>query len=99
MSTSGIYSYWPKVNNPNAEFIQMTSGGYQPPFFFGGSQTPVNLGLDEQKISGNDIYGYISHVHRAEALPVSGKLGRGIATTASKSGKIFLPKHMPTIYK
>jgi hypothetical protein len=35
----------------------------------------------------------------SEALPVSGKLGRGIATTASKSNKIFLPKYMSSIYK
>ena len=99
MSTSGIYSYWPKVNHPNAEFRQMTSGGYQPPFFFGGSQVPVNLGLDTHEIAGSGIQNYKSHVHMSEALPVSGKVGRGITTTASKSGKIFLPKHMPSIYK
>lgn len=100
MSTSGIYNYWPKVNNPNAEYRQMTSGGFQTPFYFGGSQVPVNLHTDEHNITGYGIHGYTSHVHRASALPVSGgRLGRGINTTASKSSKIFLPKHMPTIYK
>ena len=99
MSTAGIYSYWPKVNHPNAEFRQMTSGGYQAPFFFGGSQVPVNLGLDTQEIAGSGIQNYKSHVHMSEALPVSNKVGRGITTTASKSGKIFLPKHVPSIYK
>jgi hypothetical protein len=99
MSTSGIYSYWPKVNNPNANLIQMTSGEFQPPFFFGGSQVPVNLNLDTQKISGSGIHNYSSHIHRSEDLPVSNKTGRGITTTASKSGKIFLPKHMPMVHK
>jgi hypothetical protein len=32
-------------------------------------------------------------------LPVSGSPVRGIATTASKSNKIYLPKYMPTIYR
>jgi len=99
MSSSGIYSYWPKVNNPNTNFIQMTSGEYQPAFFFGGSQVPVNLNLDTQRINGNGIHNYKSHVHMSEELPVSCKSGRGLSTTASKSGKIFLPKHLASIHK
>jgi hypothetical protein len=54
MSASGTYSYWPKVNNPNAQFIQMTSGEYQPPFFFGGSQIPMSLNGNGR---GNGISG------------------------------------------
>lgn len=59
MSTSGTYSYWPKVNNPNTQFVQMTSGEYQPPFFFGGSQIPMALngssgsGLQHTQLPGN----------------------------------------------
>lgn len=99
MSTSGIYNYWPKVNNPNADFKQMTSGGFQPPFFLGGSQIPINLGMEKNHLVGSGVHGYVSHIHRAEDLPVSCKTGRGLNTTASKSGKIFLPKHAPTLYK
>jgi len=39
------YNYNPKVLNPNTIFPQMTSGGFQTPFFFGGSQVPVDLNL------------------------------------------------------
>jgi hypothetical protein len=42
---SGFYNYWPKVNHPDEVFPQMESGGYQPPFFFGGSQVPTALGI------------------------------------------------------
>jgi hypothetical protein len=42
---SGFYNYWPKVNHPNEIFSQMESGGFQPPFFFGGSQVPTALGI------------------------------------------------------
>lgn len=47
---SGFYNYWPKVNHPDEVFAQMESGGFQPPFFFGGSQVPTALG-----IKGNGI--------------------------------------------
>ena len=39
------YNYNPKVLHPNKTFIQMESGGFQTPFFFGGSQVPVGLNL------------------------------------------------------
>jgi hypothetical protein len=39
------YNYNPKVEHPNKVFYQMTSGGFQTPFFFGGSQVPNDLGL------------------------------------------------------
>ena len=32
-------------NNPNSQFIQMTSDALLPPFFFGGSQIPHALGI------------------------------------------------------
>lgn len=52
MSASGTYAYWPKVNNPNKQYIQMESGGNQPMFFFGGSQVPLAFGLNHVKGSG-----------------------------------------------
>lgn len=52
MSASGTYAYWPKVNNPNKQYIQMESGGDQPMFFFGGSQVPLAFGLNHVHGSG-----------------------------------------------
>jgi len=52
MSSSGVYNYWPKVNHPDKMFVQMTSDGFQKPFFFGGSQVPVTLGMNGSGISG-----------------------------------------------
>jgi len=44
MSNSG---YFPNVVNPGINKIQTMSGGFQKPFFFGGSQVPVALGLND----------------------------------------------------
>jgi len=93
MSTAGIYNYHPKVEHPNKVFPQMTSDGFQPPFFFGGSQVPVNLGI----ATGSGIHTpYISHIDHMKALSAK---GRGIETTVQKQHKIYLPKHMKTIKK
>jgi len=42
----GGISQW-KVNNPGMSnhIVQMRSGGFQPPFYMGGSQVPINLGI------------------------------------------------------
>ena len=40
---SGVYNYHIKVENPTKMLPQMAS--HQPPFYFGGSQVPINLGL------------------------------------------------------
>jgi hypothetical protein len=52
---SGFYNYWPKVNHQDEVFAQMTSGGFQPPFFFGGSQVPTALGLDTNGMGTNHV--------------------------------------------
>jgi hypothetical protein len=46
---SGFYNNWLKVQNPNMNnnIVPMESGGFQQPFFFGGSQIPTALGLKE----------------------------------------------------
>lgn len=93
MSTAGIYNYHPKVAHPNKVFEQMTSGGFQKPFFFGGSQVPVNLGI----ATGSGIHTpYISHIDHMKCLTAK---GRGIETTVQKNHKIYLPKHMKSIKK
>lgn len=91
MSTAGIYNYRPKVEHPNEVFLQMESDGFQKPFFFGGSQVPVNLGLS----SGSGVHTpYRSHVQHMHELSAQ---GRGTKTTVHKLHKVYLPKHMKTI--
>jgi hypothetical protein len=44
---AGIYNYHPNIAHPGA-FIHNQMASQQAPFFMGGSQVPVNLGLKEQ---------------------------------------------------
>lgn len=93
MSAAGTYNFHPKVNFQKHIFEQMASGGFQKPFFFGGSQVPINLGL----VTGSGIKTqYNSHVVQMKNLGAS---GRGLETTIQKNHKIYLPKHMSTIKK
>jgi hypothetical protein len=88
MSTAGIYNYHPKVAHPNAILPQMTSEGFQPPFFLGGSQVPVNLGIP----TGSGIHTpYVSHVVHSKQMSAE---KRGTGLTVHKNHKIYLPKHM-----
>jgi hypothetical protein len=47
--------YYPKVENPNStnNNIQMKSGEFQTPFFFGGSQIPTDLNISPQTFNGS----------------------------------------------
>jgi hypothetical protein len=47
--------YNPKVSHPRSSnaVAPMRSGGDQPLFFFGGSQTPVNLSLKPSQFQGS----------------------------------------------
>jgi len=83
---SGFYNYWPKVNHPNEIFPQMESGGFQPPFFFGGSQIPTALG-----IKGN---GMITHHHISIHQPTTGQGLIGQKTHHEKHHKIHLPRYL-----
>ena len=47
--------YNAKVVAPDLYRIQTESGSSQVPFFFGGSQVPIGLMLDHNKISGQGI--------------------------------------------
>ena len=93
MSTSGTYAYWPKVMHPEKVYPQMESDTYQPAFFFGGSQIPVNLGIVEGSGFGSK---YKSHIDEMKSQSAQ---GRGLKTTVKKGSKIYLPKHMSTIRK
>ena len=49
--------FYPKVENPTLtnNIPQMKSGASQTQFFFGGSQTPVDLGLPAGSFSGSGV--------------------------------------------
>jgi hypothetical protein len=49
--------FYPKVENPNLtnNIIQMRSNAMQTPFFFGGAQTPTDLGLKQGSFSGSGM--------------------------------------------
>lgn len=96
MSTSGIYNYHPKVAHPNAIFpVQMASDTEQPPFFFGGSQVPMNLGM----MSGSGILKPVKTLYKnsIRVKEEQSAKGRGLNATPSKHSKIFLSKGMPTL--
>ena len=93
MSTSGIYNFHPKIEHPNKVFMQMESGGFQTPFFFGGSQIPLEL----NHASGSGIKTpYVSHTRHARAMDAQ---QRGTGVTVHKNHKIYLPKYMSSISK
>ena len=85
---SGFYNNWLKVQSPNTsnDIVPMMSGGFQTPFYFGGSQVPINLGLTETNlnISGS---GY----KKVDFLP--DKLGKKVQGTGySRSSNIHTPR-------
>ena len=89
---SGYYNYRPKVDNPTEVFHQMKSDPYQPPFYFGGSQVPVNLSIAH----GSGIKrNYISHNNQIQDIPMKGHgFGCGLKTTSNKNDNIKLAKFM-----
>lgn len=92
MSTAGIYNFHPKVEHPNSVFPQMESGEYQPPFYFGGSQVPVNLHVAH----GSGMRAaYKSHNQQISEIPMKGHgFGCGLKTTSNKNDNIRLTKYM-----
>ena len=50
---SGIYNYHPTIAEPEKFTIQTAS--QQKPFFFGGSQVPINLDLSHHDMQGQGI--------------------------------------------
>jgi hypothetical protein len=72
------YGYNPKVLHPDMSnnIPQMRSGEFQTPFFFGGSQVPIDLSLPQTRYNGS----YSSDKIPSQSRP----FGRGI--------KVYLPK-------
>jgi hypothetical protein len=64
MPPSGGYN--PKVANPHMSnnIPQMRSETLQKPFYFGGSQVPVNLGLKKGQYSGSGFSGDAPPKHK-----------------------------------
>ena len=92
MSTSGIYNYRPKLENLEGQLPQMVSEGYKPPFYFGGSQVPVNLGFDHYPSQKTP---YTSSSSNLNSIPMIGHgLGVGLKTTHQKNDNIRRPKYM-----
>lgn len=89
---SGFYNNWYKVNNPNTSnnIIQMESGGAQPSFFFGGSQVPYNLKIDNS-ISGGSIK---SRKHTLQPI-ISGKEKQ--RTTIDKYNNVYIPRKLSSL--
>ena len=87
MSTSGIYNYHPKVAQPNKIFKQMESGGFQQPFFFGGSQVPLVLGIENEK--NHDLP---HHTTKSKMMGM-GVSKNAQSTTHEIHTKIMMPKH------
>jgi len=90
---SGFYSNWIKVQHPNEVFPQMTSNGYQAPFYFGGSQVPEALATDLHESKHKTS-------HKNSQSEVKDITGKGVQnTTIDKHSNIMLPRHMSTIKK
>ena len=91
MSTAGTYGYFPKIQHQDNILSQMTSNTMQPPFYFGGSQVPVNLTL----IHGSGFQ--TQYKPSLTSMKSLGTQGRGLENTYSRHNRIALPKHMSTI--
>jgi hypothetical protein len=92
MSVSGIYNNWVKVQNPNAILPQMSSDNVRPPFYFGGSQVPINLNLDSHNLNRGS---YLSSLDNIKSISMKGHgLGVGLKTTHNKHDNIRLCKYM-----
>lgn len=84
---SGFYNNWIKTNYPNMsnDIAQMKSGGFQAPFYLGGSQVPSSLGISN--MSGGAIY------TPSEFSPVN--KGKTIqSTNIDKKSNILLPRFL-----
>ena len=86
---SGIYAYWWKTQHSGApnNIPQMESGGYQEPFYFGGSQVPINLKLKEMRMKTG---------HKVAKQTTGQGLGKQI-TYHEKHSRIHMPRYIKHI--
>jgi len=93
---SGFYNNWLKVQNPDStnDIVQMESGGFQAPFYFGGSQVPSALGLQDTNvnITGNGL----NNSSKMNFKPI--KKGKGVqCSNFHKHTNIHLPRYMKNL--
>lgn len=93
---SGFYQNWYKVQHPDSrnDITPMESGGFQTPFYFGGSQVPVNLGIDLHEQVGRGIGDY----SKMNFMPIK-KGKRGQQTNYHMQSNIHLPRMMGSLSK
>ena len=96
---SGIYQNWLKVQNPDMpnNITPMESGGFQTPFFFGGSQVPnvLNLKDTDMDIKGKGLKDYKKSNFKPDKIK-----GVKMPTTDFKlNSNIHLPRHMGSLMK
>jgi hypothetical protein len=81
---SGFYNNWVKIQNQDSNLMQMQSEAYQPPFYFGGSQVPLALGINKN-ISGGSMKRY------SEPLITS----KNQITGGIKKSRMLIPNKLP----
>ena len=92
MSISGIYNYHIKLEHLNEQLPQMSSEMYRPPFYFGASQVPINLGIDHYPSIKTP---YNSSTSSVNDISMKGHgLGVGLKTTMKKNDNIRRAKYM-----
>ena len=77
MSTAGIYNAWPSIIHGTEHYLHNQMKSHQAPFYFGGSQIPINLHPEPQHhMSGNGFNLY------SGTIPGSGNRRSGIPLEA-----------------
>lgn len=86
---SGVYANWIKPQYPfmNNDIPQMRSEGFQPPFFFGGSNVPSELGM-KSNMSGGAI-----SIDNKIIKPAEQGVSRQI-TGFSKKSRVVKPRNI-----
>lgn len=85
--------YTPKVVNPNGWKVQTKSNELQEPFFFGGSQVPVNLGLAQKSYNGSGFHKGSHSITNLGDLDFTTK--RGDEVYHRKHHNIRIPRKLP----
>lgn len=91
---SGFYQNWYKVTHPDTpnDITPMESGGFQTPFYFGGSQVPTALKMDLHEQEGRGIGSY----SKMNFMPIK-KGQKRQNTNYHPQTNIHLPRKMQSI--
>ena len=91
MSIPGVYNNWVCVQS-HYPYEFKKSENEKPPFYFGGSQVPINLGIEHNRTYRSP---YSSSFDEVKKIPMVGHgLGVGLKTTVKKNDNIKIPKYM-----